>query len=152
MYPPERVVGSCKCGKQKCEVCYNVLDTDMFKSSFTGETYKINHQLNCDDKCLIYLLTCNVCEKQHIFQTTNKFRMRWNNYRANSQKFENGERCFQEHIFMHFRNEGHTSFLHDTSIVFIDKTDGSNPTKREDFWMKTLNTIAPYGLNIENSC
>ena len=32
--------------------------------------------------------------------------------------------------------EGHTEFL-DVSITLIDKTDGSNPTKRENYWMQT---------------
>ena len=31
------------------------------------------------------------------------------------------------------------------------KMDGSEPKKQEDYWMKTLNTMAPYGLNIEDS-
>ena len=43
-----------------------------------------------------------------------------------------------------------TVFLEDVSITLIDKTDGSDPTKRETFWMHTLKTLAPYGLNVEN--
>ena len=150
LYPYERIVGSCKCGKEICEVCSNILETDTFKSSVTGESYKINHQLNCDNKCLIYLLTCGVCKKQYVGQTTDKFRMRWNNYKSNSKKFNKNERCFQEHIFRHFQEKGHTGFLNDVSIRLIDKTDGSNPTKREDYWIKTLKTNIPYGLNVEN--
>ena len=46
--------------------------------------------------------------------------------------------------------EGHTEFL-DVSITLIDKTDGSNPTKRENYWMQTLKAFAPDGLNVVDS-
>ena len=56
----------------------------------------------------------------------------------------------QEYLYSHFESEGHNGFLEDVSITLIDKTDGFNPTKRETFWMHTLKTLAPYGLNVEN--
>ena len=37
----------------------NILETDTFKSSVT-ETFKIKHQLSWDNKCLIFLSTCEV--------------------------------------------------------------------------------------------
>ena len=59
----------------------------------------------------------------------------------------------QEHLYInilykYFESEGHTKFLDDVSRTLIDKTDGSNPTKRENYWMRTLKTFAPYGLNV----
>ena len=33
LYPIERKVGSCKCNGKCCEVCKNVLETDMFTCS-----------------------------------------------------------------------------------------------------------------------
>ena len=33
----------------------------------------------------------------------------------------------------------------------IYKTDPSDPHKREYYWMRTLKTIAPFGLNIEEA-
>ena len=50
----------------------------------------------------------------------------------------------------HFESEGHNGFLEDVSVALIDKTDGSDPTKQETFWMHVLKTLVPYGLNIEN--
>ena len=47
--------GSKKCAKTCCEVCDYVTDTDTFTSTMTGESLKINHQLNCDDRCITYL-------------------------------------------------------------------------------------------------
>ena len=39
-------------------------------------------------------------------------------------------------------------FLEDVTVTLIDKSDPSNPTKREDYWIYTLKTKAPMGLNI----
>ena len=40
---------------------------------------------------------------------------------------------------------GHAAFLNDVSIMFIDKTDPSDPLKREDYWRRTLKPMAPFG-------
>ena len=63
-------MGSKGCGKKRFEVCVNVCETDTFSSTVTGETFKINHKLNCDDKCLIYLFMCECCGKQYVGETT----------------------------------------------------------------------------------
>ena len=117
----------------------------------TGDTFKINHSLNCGDKCLIYLVTCKQCNKQYTGETTDLFRNRWNNYKDNARKFDRKESCMQEHLYKHFQTEGHKGFLNEASVTFIDKTDGKDPKKRERYWIKTLKTIEPYGLKIAYS-
>ena len=57
----------------------------------------------------------------------------------------------QEHLYKYFESEGHTEFLDDVSITLTDKKDGTHPTKRENYWMQTLTTFAPYGFNVEDS-
>ena len=37
------------------------------------------------------------------------------------------------------------------AITLIGKTDGKDPKRRENYWMRTLKTYAPFGLNIEDS-
>ena len=74
-----------------------------------------------------------------------------NNYKSNDRKFQRLEPCMQEHLFSHFSMAGHNGFLIDVSITFIDKTDPSDPLRREDYWRETLKTMVPYGLNIEDS-
>ena len=121
LYPLKRKVGSEKCGKSRCEVCVNIQETDTFTSTTTGESFKINHKLNCDDNCLIYLLTCKCCGKQYVGETTDEFRLRWNNYKSTDRKNTRNEACTQE---QHFKSEGHSGFLGNVSIPLIDKTDG----------------------------
>ena len=38
--------------------------------------------------------------------------------------------------------------INDCEIILIDKTDSSDPTTREFFWIRVLKTIAPLGLYI----
>ena len=151
LYPLDRVVGSTKCGKKRCEVCVNVSETNRFTSNVTGETYKINKKLNCDDNCLIYLLFCECRGKQYVGETTDSFRYRWNNYKDNDRKHSHKESCMQEHLFKYINSIGHNGFLNKVSITLIDKTDGENSKKREGHWLRTSKTYPPFGLNVEDS-
>ena len=148
LYPIERKAGSCKCNSKRCEVCKNVLETDTFTCSNDQTTYKINHKFDCNEKCLVYLITCNKCLKQYVGQTVDMFRSRWNNYKDNSRKFDRGEDCMQRHLYEYFQLPGHAGFLQDTYVTLIDKTDSRAPTKREDYWIHTLKTKAAMGLNV----
>ena len=56
VYPLERKVGSAKCNGKRCQVCLNINETDTFEPFQTKQKYKVNHHLNCNDKCLIYCL------------------------------------------------------------------------------------------------
>ena len=57
----------------------------------------------------------------------------------------------QQHLFNHFYTSGHCEFLGHAALTFIDKTDSSDPLKREDYLRSTLKTIVPFGLDIEES-
>ena len=62
------------------------------------------------------------------------------------------EACTQEeHFFEHFKSKGHSGFHGNVSITLIDKPDGKDPKRRKHYWIKTLKTYSPFGLNIEDS-
>ena len=44
----------------------------------------------------IYLLSCKVCGLQHVGFATDKFRLKWNNYKENNSKAKKKE----EHILL----------------------------------------------------
>ena len=104
----------------------------------------MNHLFNCSEKCLVYLLTFCVCLKQYVGQMVDEFQNRWNNYKFNGRKYLSRQACFQEHFFEHFNGDGHSVFLENVSITFIDKTDPSDPEKRENYWIQTLKTMVPW--------
>ena len=131
LYPLERSVGSFKCNGKHCQVCINVTESNTFSSSVGKKEYVINHSFNCYEKCIIYLLTYNKCKMKYVGKTFDAFRLRWNNYEVNNRKYLRKETRMQQHLFEHFSSEGHSGFLDDISIIFIDKTDPKNPEKRE---------------------
>ena len=54
----------------------------------------------------------------------------------------------QKHLHEHFIGENHQGLEKDVEITLIDKTDPSDPTKREDFLIHTLGTMTPKELNM----
>ena len=76
VYPLERKVGSAKCNGKRCQFCLNINKTDTFESFHTKQKYKINHHLNCNDQCLIYLLSCKVFGLHYVGSVSDKFRFR----------------------------------------------------------------------------
>ena len=88
--------------------------------------------MNCNDKYLVCLLSCKFCGLQYVDSTTDSFRysIRWNIW-----------------TFEHFASNGHNGFLEVCTITLIDKTDGADPTGREEYWRRVLKTALAYGLN-----
>ena len=148
LYPLERTVGSYKCKGKRCQVCNDITEMDSFTCSNNQWNFKINHRIDCNEKCLIYLITCHRCLKQYVGQTVDEFRHRLNNYKDNARKFERGEQCIQWHLYKHFNLRGHSGFLNDVSVP-LNMADPTDTTKPEDFWIQTLKTKAPLGLNVE---
>ena len=145
VYPvEERLVGSRECLRNRCQVCKNVLETNIFQSFVDKKVDKINHRFTCSDQCLVYLQSCKVCGRQYTGQTLYEFRYRWNNCKDNNRKRLMGDELKQAGVFAHFQGLEHNGLLEDTEITF---TDPSDPTRREEFWIDTLKTRYRLGLN-----
>ena len=95
-------------------------------------------------------MICKVCKKQYTGKTVYRFRLRWNNYKGN-RKFLRGKEIKQKSLHEHFLSDGHQNFEKDVSICLTDKTDSSNPHKREYYWMRTIKIIAPFGLTTQKN-
>ena len=98
-------------------------------------------------KCLVYLLSCKVCEWQYTGQTVDGFRYRWSNYKDNNEKCLRGDEHKQAGLFAHFQSLHNNCFLEETEITFIDKTDPSSQIRHEEFWIEALKTHYPLRLN-----
>ena len=55
----------------------------------------------------------------------------------------------QKYLHDHFLSEDHNGVLNNVYIILIDKTDSSDPERREEFRRTKLRTLAPLGLNVE---
>ena len=79
------------------------------------------------------MLTCKKCLIQYVGKTVDKFRYGWKNCRNNSRNYDWNQSCMQRIL-----------------ITLIDRTDPSDPWKREDYWKRTLCFMAPYGVIIKD--
>ena len=147
LYSAERSVWSFNCEGSRCQIRAYVNETDSFTRTVT-ETYKINHRFDCMEKCLIYLLTCNKCRKQYLGQIVETFAIGGiitDLTPVNMRMANHAYRNTCTNI-----NSEHRSFLNDVSITLIDKTNPTNPLKK-NYCEPTLKTFVPYGLNMKEN-
>ena len=150
----------CDSGKCKLKDCF-VLD-DNFTSSCTLRNYKCVTppgvlKITCHTPNVVYLLTCSSCGLQYVGETAKQLNERFNKHRSGIKNPAKYGTC--KILSNHFTKgicKG-SKF----SVQIIEKLEGSGRTerkaidkqasvvrrKREDFWIKTLRTVYPYGLN-----
>ena len=140
------------CDSTRCLCCMSFVASPNFASYCTGRKFILDRKgyFSCKSKNVIYLITCKKCGIQYVGQTTQALHCRLNGHRSSilgNQK--------NTYLSNHFRSEGHC--IGDLSIQIIDFIDESKCkdkgelvkelNKKEDFYIKTLNTMYPLGLN-----
>ena len=142
-----------KCKKPRCMTCPLFSTNYNFKSNVTQKNYTLENpsgeNLNCQSQNVIYLLTCNNCNIQYVGETTTRLNERMNRHRTATSG------C--QHIINHFKD---TCVGATFSTQILEKFSGSGyihnkvcpdarskRLDREEYWMKTLRTLYPYGLN-----
>ena len=142
-----------RCNSTRCLTCPKFNTNKKFTSNVTHYNCQfINHSqenLNCHSQNLIYLLSCNNCNIQYVGETAIPLHKRINIHR----KAKTG--C--EYVIKHFKETcAGASFSIQILEKFVgtgysnNKVDPADRLKRldrEDYWIKTLRTIYPYGLN-----
>ena len=71
---------------------------------------------------------------QYIGKTFIEFRLQRHNCKGNKRNYLRKEARMEQHLFQRFSSEGHSGFLDEASIIFIDKTNTKNSNKREQYW------------------
>ena len=138
------------CSKRRCLTCPALKPESTFRSSVTGKSYKVigTEELSCDSAGVVYLITCKRCGLQYVGETSQALKRRMNNHRASIRSLQ------PQFLYKHFNSNGHSA--DDVEIQPIEKiVSGSDDNasiharrlEREDFWMRELKTIYPYGLN-----
>ena len=138
--------GMRKCGKSRCQICNFVEEGSTLCRN--GRTFHINYLFDCDSAGVIYLIICKKCSKIYVGSTITSFRRRFNNHKSSVKRYGNGQRGIPgEHLYAHFCEGGHEG-IKDMLVKIVDKTDVSDPTKREGFWAYKLDSFVPKGLNL----
>ena len=129
--------------------CKQILSTKTFRSTTTGERFRIRHRVNCATKKGIYLGSCELWPKP---QYVGKFETFWNKRLYNHRKDAKKEKSipFDEH----FRLPGH-NFTEHAKFIIIETLENQVNTaidrkileEREDHWVSKLKTMKPNGFN-----
>ena len=71
-----------KCNKKRCDLCQHYLIQDTkFQSFASNRIYRINQQVSCTSKNVIYLASCNLCRKKYVGSTSTEFKVRFRNHK-----------------------------------------------------------------------
>lgn len=133
--------GVTRCSNKRCELCKSMPQTNTFKSSRTGISYKIFQKMTCNSKNVIYLITCKTCGIQYVGETVN-FRFRMNNHKSAIRNNNNNS------VARHYNCPGHS--LASLEFLPIESNPGWSEEERlarEKYWMHQLHTLPGYGLN-----
>ena len=140
--------GCLKCSS-RCDLCKNFLTQDSkFKSFSTGRTYKINQNLSCSSKNVVYLASCIKCKLQYVGSTSTAFKVRFRNHK--SAMLTNKKTC---ELAVHFNCIEHN--ISEISFIVIEKITSQGDAAyidrllltREAYWTAQLCTLSPHGLN-----
>ena len=134
------------CKQPRCLTCKVHLNTTpTFKSNYplNQTQYAIRHTFSCRSSNVVYLITCTKCKKQYVGCTTTELRVRISHHRSSI----NQKRA--TYIHKHFNLPDHN-----ITHLRVQPIDTTFPDKNiqhlhnlERFWINTLRTLTPYGLN-----
>ena len=127
------------CKHSRCATCSHFNNATHFKSNKTNKVYKIRSSFSCSSRNIIYLITCKKCKKQYVGSTEKTLRERINHHRSTIIRKE------RRYISKHFNFVDHQ--ITDLSVQIIDSTSSDKLHSLEQYWIKTLQTIIPFGLN-----
>ena len=133
------------CHNRKCGTCRFIDKNSFITSTVNKKVFysEINQgsTFNCNSKNVIYLINCQTCGLQYVGQTRRTLKERFGRHKANLR--DDKEKNF---LYTHYRTEGHNLFSMKIKILQqCNHTEELNAA--EDFWIKTLQTIYPLGLN-----
>ena len=148
--PPTVRIRSCR---SDCLSCPDLLRFKHFVSFTTGRKFVVVDldplKTTCKLQNYIYLLTCSCCGVQYVGESIVPVNKRMNIHRT----AKSGCKYFIDH----FTNvcPGATFSIHIIEKLegngylngVIDETMREYRLQREDYWMKQLRTVYPYGLN-----
>ena len=107
--------GNFPCGHSNCEICKILEPGKEFKSTVTGEVFKMNFHFDCNSVCVVYLLTCRICKKEYTGSAITRFREQFNQHKSNLKLYREGQRDFkQKKILEHFYSHDHHETYNDS--------------------------------------
>lgn len=139
--------GNYRCGN--CTQCNFTQKTTIFRHPRTGKSFKIRGVITCNTANVVYMLKCP-CGLAYVGKTTRPLKTRISEHRSNIRT-----RDTKSPVALHFTQASHSvASLRYCGIELVKTPSrGGNVNqlllRREAFWIYTLDTLAPKGLNEE---
>ena len=148
--------GSKQCGFSRCKTCKMICSCQNITSTVTQKTYGIIGKLDCNSSNIIYAYECLYCEKQYVGESGTEIRVRNNGHR-----YAVNSKCISSSLFTHIQEHIQENedlpqpSIEDFNLIPLEQIpitgsyaqDKLNRLKRETFWIDTLGTLNPGGLN-----
>ena len=156
-YPPdsqntrvaiESIFDSDPCNRRNCKWCCKIDSRKRIKSTTTQERHKklLHEHTDCETCNIIYLITCKNCLKQYVGETKRAFRTRMSEHDRDVRYNKD------TNVSRHFNKYKHDWTNSRFEIIEHLKGDPDAKShfrlKRETYWIATLRTMSPAGINI----
>ena len=135
-----------KCNHPRCATCKHLNCSKTIKCTRTGVSYPIRQSFSCTSTNLVYVITCTKCTKQYVGLTTKKLSTRINHHRTNI--FSNKAIYVSKHFNLPDHSVDNLSVQAIDCVQTNDPNPMSNLKKLESYWIRTLQTVQPSGLNV----
>ena len=137
--PPTNAINT-RCNNNHCKCCHEMVTCSKFKSKTTGRQYNIGAEITCKTRNLVYLISCKRCGLQYIGETEKTLHIRMNSHCSDIRT-----RKTEKPVAVHFCQSDHS--VKDLEVRGITSTQWRR--ERESFWIFTLRTLAPDGMNLD---
>ena len=133
------------CNNSRCSTCTYVSTATVVVSYAAKQPFVpyTAEECNCKTKNVIYVILCELCGIHYVGQTSRSIGTRFREHRRDVKN--NIKDSF---LVKHFHKPGHSEL--DMRFMVLEKVNSNNTQElldREDFWIKSLGTAHPFGLN-----
>ena len=133
-------------GRPRCKTCAHMNIGTSFQSTTTNERFRACVYAYCKTSNVVYLIECARCRKEYVGETKNPLHLRMNGHRSDYYR-----KLPDKPVAVHFNISGPT--FEDVTVMVIKQLGWATTKRRklrESFWIHTLRSVAPQGLNLEN--
>ena len=142
--------GTFKCGTNGCRYCKLIKTGQHVHSCSSEKSFPIKHFINCNTKFVIYVIGCSICKLQYVGRTTRRLKDRLRDHLYDIDKNHD------TNVARHW-NITHCKDISSLTVQGMEKMitpirggdKFRNLCRREVFWIFSLHTRIPRGLNFE---
>ena len=142
----------CKKSPASCSHCKDIHRGRTIKSTANGKLFErlsipTVGYLTCQIPHVIYCITCKKCNHQYVGQTSRKLRDRMYEHKRSITNPKVEPTPVSRHFSQKGHNVNHLRFQVLEWIQSDPKTSYTHRLRRENFWIWSLKTLHPYGIN-----